>query len=213
MFELDASDLSASIFYDCLRKLNYPNQVLPNSISPLAKGMRLYGPAWPMSGKITKESSVHETLLSWTNFLSKAPAGYIIACQPNDNTIAHMGELSAETLIYKGVKGYIVDGGSRDISSIIQMNFPVFCKYSTTADVAGRWVVDTMGSPISIGGVVISEGDHIVGDEDGIVVVPKAIINETFELVKEYTSTENKVRLAIQSGVDPKDAYIKFGKF
>ncbi len=213
MNELDVSDYTASIFYDCLRKLNYPDQVLPNSISPLSKGMRLFGPAWPMSGKITKDSSVHETLLSWTNFLSKAPPKHIIVCQPNDNTIAHMGELSAETLKYKGVKGYIVDGGSRDISSIIQMNFSVFCKYSTTADVAGRWVVDTMGLPISIGKVVIEAGDYIVGDEDGVVVVPKNILNDTFELVKQYTSTENKVRSAIQSGTDPKDAYIKFGKF
>jgi len=213
MIKLVESDYSASIFYDCLRKLGYPNQILPNSISPLKRGMRLFGPAWPISGKITKNSTVHETLLSWTDFLSKAPSEHVIICQPNDNTIAHMGELSAETLKHKGVKGYLVDGGSRDISSIIQMNFPVFCKYSTTADVAGRWVVDSMGSPISIGKVLISNGDHIVGDEDGIVVVPKKIITKTLKLVKEYTNTEDKVRSAIQSGMDPKEAYIKYGKF
>ena len=58
--------------------------------------------------------------------LSKAPSGAVVMCQPNDGTIAHMGELSAETLKYRGVKGYIVDGGCRDVDFILKLGFPVF---------------------------------------------------------------------------------------
>ena len=61
--------------------------------------------------------------------------------------IAHMGELSAETLQFRGVRGYIVDGGCRDTGFILNMGFPVFCRYLTPRDVVGIWVPDRFGEP------------------------------------------------------------------
>ena len=51
--------------------------------------------------------------MAWTGLLSKAPSGSVLVCQPNDDTLAHMGELSAETLKARGIRGYVVDGGNR----------------------------------------------------------------------------------------------------
>ena len=52
-----------------------------------------------------------------------------------------MGELSAETLKFRGVRGYVVDGGCRDVDFILKLGFPVCCRYYTPADIVGRWVV------------------------------------------------------------------------
>ncbi|MBC7645556.1 MAG: RraA family protein, partial [Pseudopedobacter sp.] len=84
--------------YDVLRALGYPHQVLPNSIRPLDPTRSAAGPVYTVSGHRDDSLEAHESLLRWTELLSKAPAGSVVVCQPNDSELAHMGELSAETL-------------------------------------------------------------------------------------------------------------------
>ena len=124
-----------------------------------------------------------------------------------------MGELSAETLKYKNVRGYVVDGGCRDTGFILNIGFPVFCRFNTPADIVGRWVPDRLGEPITIGSVTMKSGDYILGDRDGVVVLPGEIAAEAIGKTEEVVSTENKVRTAILSGMDPQQAYLKYGKF
>ena len=93
-----------------------------------------------VSGKVDPTADPHETLLGWTGLLSKARAGTVLICQPNDSTVAHMGELSAETLKLKGVRGYVADGGCRDVDFILKLGFPVWCRYFTPRDIVGYWL-------------------------------------------------------------------------
>ena len=154
--------------YDVLRGIGHPDQVLPHTIRPLDVSSKLAGRLYTVSGHIDKTRSAHETLLGWTALLSKAPSGSVVICQPNDSTMAHMGELSAETLQLRGVRGYIVDGGCRDSAFISDIGFQVFCRYYTPVDVVGRWIADSFGEPITIGVVTISSGDYVLADRDGV---------------------------------------------
>ena len=124
-----------------------------------------------------------------------------------------MGELSSETLKNKGVLGYVVDGGCRDTDFILAQKFPVFHSFFTPSDIVARWMPDRFAEPLSIGSVTISTGDFILGDRDGLVVIPKSMIEETLNRTEEVALTENKVRDAIRAGMDPVDAYLKYGKF
>jgi regulator of RNase E activity RraA len=124
-----------------------------------------------------------------------------------------MGELSAETLQYRGVRGYIVDGGCRDTTFILRMGFPVFSRYTTPRDVVGVWVPDHFGEPIEIGGVAINNGDYVFADRDGVVIIPEDMAEQVVSHVEKMMQTENLVRKAILAGMDPKEAYLKFGKF
>jgi regulator of RNase E activity RraA len=124
-----------------------------------------------------------------------------------------MGELSSETLNLRGVRGYIVDGGCRDSAFILRTGFPVWCRYFTPRDVVGRWVADTIGEPIEIGGVAIRTGDYVLADRDGVVIIPGAMAADVTQKVEQVLSTENKVRTAILQGVDPVEAYLQYGKF
>jgi regulator of RNase E activity RraA len=124
-----------------------------------------------------------------------------------------MGELSAETLAYKKVLGYIVDGGCRDSAFIENLGFPVFCKYFTPVDVVGKWAATALGEPIQVGEVTVLTGDYVLADRDGIVIIPAAIAAEVVQETEEVLRKESLVRKAILQGVDPVQAYLQYGKF
>jgi 4-hydroxy-4-methyl-2-oxoglutarate aldolase len=199
--------------YDVLRSMGYPNQALPNAIRPIDVHTKLAGSIYTVNGRYDESMDPHETLLQWTGLLSKAPKGSVVICQPNDDTLAHMGELSSKTLQLRGIRGYIVDGGSRDSEFISKIGFKVFCKYFTPVDVVGRWVADKFAEPIKIGKVDINTGDYVMADRDGIVIIPKAIAEEVVMKTEAVLQTESLVRKAILEGVDPQEAYLKYGKF
>lgn len=199
--------------YDVMREMGNPDCTLPSDIRPLDPTLPLVGRVWTCSGGIDTSISDDESLLSWTGMLSKAPAESVIICQPNDSTIAHMGELSAETLKFRGVRGYIVDGGNRDSDFILRLKFPVFCRYLTPSDVVGRWKLETMGEPVTIGGLEISTGDYVVADRDGVVVIPASMAEEVARKVGEVIGTENELRKLILGGMDPQEAYLKYRRF
>jgi regulator of RNase E activity RraA len=199
--------------YDVLRAMGHPNQVLPNTIRPLLPERKIIGPAYTVAGHAKPNLDGHETLLQWTAMLSKAPRGSVVVTQPNDSSMAHMGELSSETMLYRGIRGYITDGGCRDSEFIRKIGFPVFCRYFTPVDVVGRWVAESFGEPIVIGAVTIHTGDYVFADFDGIVIIPQALVPEVTSRIEKVLQTENLVRKAILTGVDPQEAYLKYGKF
>lgn len=199
--------------YDVLRGMGYPNQVLPHTIRPLETSYKLAGQIYTVSGYVDQTLDAHQTLLSWTALLSKAPKDSVVICQPNNHVMALMGELSAETLQFRGVRGYIVDGGCRDSDFITKIGFKVFCSFFTPVDVVGRWIADRFGEPITVGGVTICSGDYVMADRDGIVIIPEKIAEDAVAKTEEVLKTESKVRKAILEGVDPQEAYLTYGKF
>ena len=152
-------------------------------------------------------------MLEWTQFLSMAPPDHVVVCQPQDDLHAMMGELSAETLQFRKVRGYIVDGGSRDNAFIRKIGFPLFARFQTPRDVVAAWRPEALGEPVTIGHVRIETGDYVLADIDGIVIIPQAIAEEVVSKVEVVIKTENLVRKAILAGTDPKQAYLQFGKF
>ena len=165
-----------------------------------------------VSGRIA-DISEDESLIRWCELLAEAPFDHVVVCQPNDNTLAHMGELSSETLKFRGIRGYVVDGGCRDTEFVMNIRFPVFCRYQTPGDIVGKWSVETTGESIRIGSLTINSGDYIMGDRDGLVLIPKDRVQECVERVEEVMNTESLVRKAILAGVNPKEAYLKYGRF
>lgn len=199
--------------HDVLRERELTNFVLPKEINPVEPNMKAAGRVFTMTGEINRTVSAHDTLLQWTGFLSRAPRDSVIVCQPNDDTISHMGELSAEVLQYRGIRGYVVDGGARDTDFICRIGFPTFCKYTVPIDVVGVWTPTAMGEPITIGGVQIQTGDYVIADRDGVVRIPGELAEDAIAAAEKVMTTENLVRKAILEGVDPQEAYLKFGKF
>ena len=206
-------DLYSSIVHDVLRAQGLVNQVLPYDIRPLSDGMVVAGPVFTVNGRLDSSISDDDSLLAWTEFLTVAPEGSVVMLQANDHNYSHMGELSAETLLGRGVSGFITDGGTRDVKMVREIGFPVWCRYATPSDIVGRWTIESTGQPIVIGGVDIAVGDQVIADDDGVVIVPGEVAEDVINEAERLVSSEDAVRSEIRAGVSPKEAYLKHRKF
>jgi 4-hydroxy-4-methyl-2-oxoglutarate aldolase len=198
---------------DVLDEMGYRNQVLPSAIQALTLGQTVTGVAMPVEGQSTESEDPEEVYVPVLRMLGDLMRGDVIVSQPNDHVSAHIGELSAESAKFRGARGAVIDGGARDIDYILRLGFPVFCRYRTPQDIIGRWRLIAYGQPIEIGRVKVHRGDFIVGDKDGVVVIPKDVTGEVLRRSEEVVSTENLVRKAILQGVHPVDAYRTYGRF
>jgi regulator of RNase E activity RraA len=199
--------------HDVMRAMGLRDFVLPHEIAALRPDSKAAGPAFTFHGRVDPGIAPHDTYMGWTAFLSQAPVGCVAVCQPNNRSVAHMGELSAETLKRRGVQGYVVDGGCRDVAFIRQIGFPVWCRYATPADIVGYWLPDGLGAPIEIGGVAVHTGDYILADSDGVVVLPQDKASDIVAETERVMTTESQVRKAILEGMDPQQAYLTYRKF
>jgi len=195
-----------------MRAMGFRNFTFPSELRPLDPTGVLCGPAFTIEGE-AKPSEVHETLVAWTGLLSKAPAGTVWVSQPNDRVVAHMGELSAETLKNKGLRGCVVDGYIRDTNFLLDMSFPAWSRGHTPRDIVGHWLPKSINTTIRIGDVTIAPGDYVFGDRDGLLRIPSASIADVLEKAETAIATENLVRTAILEGTDPQEAYLRHGKF
>ena len=198
---------------DVLDEMGYRNQVLPSDIQGLTLDQRVTGVALTVEGQSTESVDPEEIYIPILEMLGALNHGDVIVTQPHDNVSAHIGELSAETARFRGARGAVIDGGARDVDYILRLGFPVFCRYRTPKDVVGRWKVVSVGRPIRIGAVTIRRGDFVVGDKDGVLVIPQEITPQVLEKSEEVVGTENLVRKAVLQGVHPVDAYRKHGRF
>jgi 4-hydroxy-4-methyl-2-oxoglutarate aldolase len=201
------------VVHDVMRAMGLRDFTLPAQMRPLFPERRLAGPAFTIEGRVDPRADDHETLVAWTGLLSKARPGTIWVSQPNDTVVAHMGELSAETLKNKGVRGCIADGYVRDVDFLVEMGFQTWSRGFTPRDIVGYWLPKAVDEEIRIGEVVIAPGDYMLGDRDGLVRVPAGIVLDVLDKAEAAIATENKVRTAILAGVDPQQAYLQFGKF
>lgn len=199
--------------YDVMRDLGLNPRVLQRAILGLESNMKVAGPVFTVLGRPDPAIDAHQSLLEWTGLLSRAPAGHVVICQPQDDVRALMGELSAEALKLRGVRGYIVDGGCRDTELICEQGFPVFCRYTSPIDIVGSWRPEAFDEPITIGNVTIHPGDYVLADRDGIILIAGAEAEDVIARTEAVMSTESELRRAVRSGQDPQQAYLRYGKF
>lgn len=130
--------------------------------------------------------------------------------------ICYFGELIALGMQEQGSVGAVVDGGVRDTRWLKEHGFPVFARYRTPVQSIGRWRVTDWQVPAYLPGatserVVVRPGDFVLGDEDGLIVVPAEHAIEALEKAEAMTETERRVREAIRTGTSLSEALERFG--
>jgi len=200
---------------DVMDEMGLQRQTLPAAIQPLLPDMRAAGYAFTARGRARKSgpSERDATLRQFLGMLGAVPADSVLVLAANDNVAAHFGELSAEWLRSRRVRGAVIDGATRDAAYISRIRFPTFVRYRTPQDSVPRWRVSDWGQPLTIGGVRIALGDVVVADLDGVVVIPRRAASEVLARCEKLVGTENKVRTSVKRGMLPLAAYEKFGSF
>ena len=130
--------------------------------------------------------------------------------------ICYFGELIAIGMKERGCVGSLVDGGIRDVRWIGQHEFPVFARYRTPIQSIGRWKVNAWQTPVFLRGattslVKIEPGDFIIGDEDGVLTIPAAIVEQVLEEAEKLTNAEVSIRAELSTGMTLAEALNKFG--
>lgn len=198
---------------DVLDDRGIEDQTLDSGINPLRDHMSFAGVAYPCVGRPNRSVDEEENIRNILQMLGDAPENAVVTYETNATDSAQIGELSVECLLANDCRGAVLDGGARDLDFILQNDFPLFTRFRTPADAVPRWEILDWNTDAVVGGVEVSPGDIVVGDVDGVVVVPKEIVEDVLREAEELADTENEVREAVREGVHPVDAYEDFGVF
>jgi len=128
-----------------------------------------------------------------------------------DPVSGYLGELNTNAMIRNGVRASVIDGGAKDSGFVKLMDFPVFCKFTSPVDAYSGNRLRGWHIPIVINGVRIEPMDVIVGDSDGVIVVPKAIAEDVLVRIEVRKAQEDKTRELIKSGMSAEEAAKKMG--
>jgi 4-hydroxy-4-methyl-2-oxoglutarate aldolase len=198
---------------DILDELHEEAYVLPSAIAALTPGMRLAGFAFPVRGEPRRQPDYDQSIRKILAMLGAVTPGAVVVYETADRTSAHLGELSAAALVARGCHGAVVDGGVRDVHYIVETGLPVFTRYVTPVDCVPRWDLLEWNTACTVGDVTVTAGDIIVGDEDGVVRIPRRVADQVLAACHELVATENEVRSMVKAGVNPLEAYERYGKF
>jgi regulator of RNase E activity RraA len=138
--------------------------------------------------KITGEMSFRTQMLD-----DMAENSFVVWDTTNDEKATLWGGVMTATVVAKNVRAALIDGGIRDTHQILEKNFPVFYKHRIPNGSLGRCLITHYQTPIMIRGVVIKPGDVVLGDIDGVVVVPRDIAYDVLVRAEEIRANEKKI--------------------
>ncbi len=131
--------------------------------------------------------------------IDAAEKGDIIVIDAGGVGPAIWGELATHSALQRGIAGVVIDGAIRDINDIIQMRFPAYSKL-ITPNAGEPKGFGEIGVPVMVGGKKVETGDWIIGDDDGVVVLPKSIATEYANRAMDVLERENRIRTEIKEG-------------
>lgn len=219
LFEKIKNNLSTALLGDVMDAIGLQNQFLNPRLQPLEKQMRIAGRAMPVleadyptfSGSHSNGPLGDKAFGVMFEALDSLQENEVYIASGSSPTYALWGGLMSTRAVHLNAAGAVLNGYSRDKHEILELNFPVFSLGSYSQDQKVRGKVLDYGVPVTIDGVIITPGDLIVGDEEGVLVIPKRVEQEVIGLALEKGVTENKVRDAIRAGMGAVEAWNRFG--
>jgi regulator of RNase E activity RraA len=203
--------LYSAVVADVLDRLGIRTNVMAPRIRPLDRQMKLAG--FAATVRCVEVDATPADREDWY----KRELQAVDALQPGDVMVVstcrgcYWGELLATASRYRGARGIVADAYTRDTLALIEMNFPTFVAGISPEDSLGRIDVNAVGVPIECGDLTVHPGDLLVGDHDGVVVVPSAVAHEVVALAEEKVSGENLVRQKLEDGMPVWEAFRTYG--
>jgi 4-hydroxy-4-methyl-2-oxoglutarate aldolase len=203
--------LYPAVVADCLDRLGVRMQVLEPHIRPLYADAKVAG--YAATVHCIEVEAVPEDRADWY----RGEMNAVDALEPGDVMVvstcrgSYWGELLATASRYRGARGLVADAYTRDTLALMEMRFPTFSAGIHCADSLGRIDVDVVGVPVSCGGVEVGQGDLVLGDNDGVVIIPASLGAEVIGLAEEKASGENLVRTKLAEGMPVAEAFRAYG--
>ncbi|KIO76763.1 dimethylmenaquinone methyltransferase [Pedobacter lusitanus] len=217
LFKLIREELYTAVVGDIMDKLGLLNQFLPPAVQPVRQDMFVAGRAMTVLSADILDGAVNQNKILDKPFglmleaLDDLRENEVYVCTGASPEYALWGELMTARAMKLGAVGAVVNGYSRDTHGILELGFPTFSFGNYAQDQAPRGKVLDFRVPIAFGGVRINPGDIIIGDIDGVCVVPQSAEKEVFTLAIEKARGEKIVKNKIEEGMSAKEAFEKYG--
>jgi regulator of RNase E activity RraA len=164
----------------------------------MSPGLQALHPDIPLVGRAFPVMCSND-YLTVIKALSEAKEGDVLVVDGRNQTHAVFGELLTAEAKRKGLAGAIIDGAVRDLAGMRSLHFPIYYRYVNPQ--AGRAdIIEPPAAVVSICGISVTKGDWVLGDADGIVVIPDAQIDEIISVAEEIEGVENKVFESVTKG-------------
>ena len=165
-----------------------------SEIKPFWPGVKLAGPALTVRCHVGDNLTLHKAieLIQPGDVIVVDAGGY-------KETGGLWGEIMALAARKRGLEGIVIDGAARDIPILRGMNFPIFARTSSPGSTAKK-TFGSINRPITCGGVLVNPGDLILGDDDGVVVIPSSRAEEILQLGRERDQKEIQIKRLIEEG-------------
>lgn len=197
---------------DVLREFCLLDQALPGRILPLREYRTVAGFAFTVKSspnvKIQGEMEFRTQMLD-----DMKEDDFVVWDTSRDNKATLWGGVMTATAKGKKLKAACIDGGIRDTHQILSAEFPVFYEYRISNGSLGRCLITHYQIPIKIGDVTIKPGDVVLGDIDGVLVVPRNIAYEVLIRAEEIKENEKKIFSWVNEGQSIQEITQKGGYF
>jgi len=211
LFDSMEKNLYSSVISDVVDKLGYRKQAMRADINPMWPGAVVAGRAHTCLSVDVYETKENHYAMEIEAVDTLKPNDVLVGGTNKSTETALWGELLSTASRARGARGAIVDGYTRDIVRIAEMQFPMFATGTRPLDSMGRSLVIEYGKPVMCGDVMVNEGDIVFADIDGVIVIPQAIEKEAIEAAFEKASAEDTVRDELLKGALLGDVYKKYG--
>jgi len=200
-----------AVISDALDRMGHRDQVLDFAIRPLWPEARLAGVAVPVV--IVADTS--EPDLPYDGELTALdglrPGDVPLFVVEEGVRCASWGELFSCAALGRGAAGVVIDGYVRDAAEIKALGFPTFARGLSPLDTFARAIVTGIDVEARVGGVEVRPGDLVVGDVDGIVVVPQEMVADVAEAVVAKHRLEGNAREDLLAGMSIREVWVKYG--
>lgn len=209
--------IPVATIYDAMDSMGYGNQCLSLEIKPIRHNMRVAGRAFTVKGsREPRTEIINPKFQDFGMFKAMKPYDVVVVDAEKENCCGHWGEMMSYGSKQCGVVGVVIDGGIRDGISLLNIkDWPVFVRYTSPIESLHRWRSVDFQIPIYVSGTLTSQvrvnpGDWIVGEMDGVIVIPEKICHTVLKEAEEIEKSEDKTRRALASGMPIKEVYQKY---
>jgi regulator of RNase E activity RraA len=188
------AQLSTPTVSDALDRLGIAGQAL--GIAPLDRSFRLVGRAWTV-----RYGPVGQDRGSVGDYIDDLGPGDVVVLDNQGRLDATVwGDLLTIVAHRRQLAGTVIDGICRDVDRSLTLGYPIFARGNWMRTGKDRVRVEATQVPVSVGGIRVEPGDLLLGDGDGIVVVPAARADEVLETAERIEGAEAAIRAAIEAG-------------
>ena len=199
--------LSAATASDALDRLGLTGQAF--GIAPLDRRFRLCGRAYTV--KYLPAGAVKGTV---GDYIDDVPPGAVVVLDNGGRLDATVwGDILTTQAHRRGIAGTVIHGVCRDVARSLELAYPMFSRGAYMRTGKDRVQADAFNVPVSLGEVRVEPGDLLLGDADGVVVVPKTREHEVLAVARQIERAEDAIREAISRGVRLDEARRQSGYF